>query len=94
MKMPTDKPIIDIEDWAVVESVSGNAWRPLEPGHRLTGHVSAHDRLPSGIVFTSVIDQADEAKGLVETQNSVYCLGRIHDGYARWREHNETHRAA
>jgi hypothetical protein len=75
---------IPIERWAVVDSVSTQRWSPLEPGHRLTGWVSAHGDLPVGVICTSAIVRIDDAEGLVETRNTLYRLGHCSPDYATW----------
>lgn len=89
-----DKPPIPIENWAVVESVSMQGWSPLEPGHRLTGYVSTHTDLPAGFIYTSAIVRIDESKGLVETCNNLYRLGRRNSEYETWVRRQESARAA
>jgi hypothetical protein len=89
-----NKPPIQIENWAVVESASVPTLRPLEPGHRLLGYVCAHAELSGGLICTSPIVHVDEAEGLVETRNNVYRLGRRNAEYEDWLQRQNTPRAA
>jgi hypothetical protein len=89
-----NKPPILIDNWAVVESVSMLGWTTLEPGRRLTGYVSSHSDLPAGLIYTSAIVSIDLARGLVETRNNLYRLGRRNGEYEHWLEATGSFRAA
>ena len=88
-----NKPTVPIENWAVVDSVSAQGWSLLKPGGRLTGWVSAHGDLPTGMICTSAIIQIDEAEGLVETRNTLYRLGRCNPDYVAWLHQSATRAA-
>ena len=89
-----DKPIVRIENWAVVASVIFRGYRQLEPGQRLTGDVMGHTNLRNGSIYTSAIINVDLGNRLIETHNSLYQLGAISEDYARWMWEQEKSRAA
>jgi hypothetical protein len=89
-----NKLTVPIENWAVVDSVSEQGWSPLEPGRRLTGWVSGHGDLPTGMIYTSAIIRIEEAEGLVETRNTLYRLGHCNPNYQAWLRQSTTTRAA
>jgi hypothetical protein len=68
----TEKPIVRIENWAVVGSVIFRGYRELEPGQRLTGDVMGHTNLRNGSIYTSAILNIDLRNRVVETHNSLY----------------------
>ncbi len=90
----TEKPIVRIENWAVVGSVIFRGYRELEPGQRLTGDVMGHTNLRNGSIYTSAILNVDLGNRLVETHNSLYHLGAVSEDYARWMWDQEKGRAA
>jgi len=90
----TEKPIVRIENWAVVGSVIFRGYRELEPGQRLTGDVMGHTNLRNGSIYTSAILNVDLGNRLVETHNSLYQLGAVSEDYARWMWEQERGRAA
>jgi hypothetical protein len=82
------KPIVAIENWAVVRSGAYVAYEALEPGNILTGKVFGHDRLPDEkSIFTSPIIRIDNGACLVETRNTVYRLGEPSDDYKNSEEY-------
>ena len=86
------KPIVAIENWAVVQRAVALSYEELEPGRHLMGKVfGGHRGLPDAdSIYTSPILHVDVAKGLVETRNTVYQLGKPSDGYKTWeQERNE-----
>jgi hypothetical protein len=89
-----EKPIVKIENWAVVGSVIFRGYRDLEPGQRLTGDVMGHTNLRNGSIYTSAILHVDLGNRLVETHNSLYQLGAVSEDYARWMWEQEKERAA
>ncbi|MGA8530616.1 MAG: hypothetical protein WB622_12940 [Acidobacteriaceae bacterium] len=76
--------MVRIENWAVVDDLIFQGFRELEPGQRLTGTILATTDLPKGTIFTSVIQSVDLDNGVVETQNAVYQLGQMDEGWERW----------
>jgi len=88
-----NKPLVKIENWSVVDDLIFHGYRELEPGQRLTGDIPGNANLPKGVIYTSVIEGVDGTKGLVETFNSVYELGRPNEEYERWLLEQEEARA-
>jgi hypothetical protein len=88
------KPIVQIENWAVVGSVMFEGYRELEPGQRLVGDVFAHNNLRSGLIYTSAILTVDLANRLVETRNTIYRLGAASEDYGNWASRQTQPRAA
>lgn len=86
-----EKPLVRIENWAVVDDLIFQGFRELEPGQRLTGAILATTDLPKGIIYTAVIQSVDFNHGVVETQNTVYQLGQVDEEWERWEaEQTET----
>jgi hypothetical protein len=79
-----NKPLVRIENWAVVDDLIFQGFRGLEPGQRLTGTLLATTDLPKGIIYTAVIESIDLKNGVVETRNSVYQLGQVDEEWERW----------
>jgi hypothetical protein len=73
-----------VENWSVVDNLIFHGFRKLEPGMRLTGYIKGHADIPNGVIFTSVIQNVDQIKGLVETTNTVYELGQVNEVYEHW----------
>jgi hypothetical protein len=48
-----------------------------------------HTDLPNGVIYTSVIQSVDRARGLVETGNAVYQLGQVNEEYEQWASRGE-----
>jgi hypothetical protein len=89
-----DKPVINIDNWAVVGSVIFEGYRELEPGQRLVGDVLGHKNLHSGLIYTSAILSVDLTSRLVETRNTLYRLGAVSQDYERWALLQKQPRAA
>ncbi|HEX3661791.1 MAG TPA: hypothetical protein VHU89_10190 [Acidobacteriaceae bacterium] len=86
-----DKPLVRIENWAVVDDLIFQGFRELQAGQRLTGTLLATTDLPRGVIFTSVIQSIDLDKGLVETGSTVYRLGQVDEEWEQWEtEQNQT----
>ena len=79
-----EKPLVRIENWAVVDDLIFQDFRELRPGQRLTGTILATTDLPKGMIFTSVIQSVDLDNGLVETGSTVYQLGQVDEDWERW----------
>ena len=79
------KPVVLIENWAVVQDLVSESYRELEPGRHLTGYAFGHEIVPnSKFIYTSRIIDIDQNKGLVETLNTTYQLGEVNAEYKRW----------
>jgi hypothetical protein len=78
-----------IENWSIVDNLIFHGFRELEPGQRLTGYLMGHTDLPNGVIYTSVIQSVDRARGLVETGNAVYQLGQVNEEYEQWASRGE-----
>ncbi|HZZ38526.1 MAG TPA: hypothetical protein VFE06_05290 [Acidobacteriaceae bacterium] len=86
-----DKPLVRIENWAVVDNLVFRGFRELEPGQRLTGTILATTDLPKGMIYTSVIRSVDLDNGVVDTGNATYQLGQVDDAWEQWEsEQSET----
>ena len=79
-----NKPLVRIENWAVVDDLIFQGFRELKAGQRLTGTILATTDLPKGIIYTAVIQSVDFDNGVVETQNAVYQLGQVDETWERW----------
>ena len=84
------KPLVTIENWAVVQRAVALSYEELQPGKHLTGKVIGHATLPSAeFIYTSPILSVDVNEGRVETRNTVYQLGKASEAYRTWEhEHN------
>ena len=79
------KPLVSIENWAVVQSGAYVAYQELLPGNVLTGKVFGHAKLADAkSIYTSPIVSIDEGRGLVETRNTAYRLGKMSEEYRSW----------
>jgi hypothetical protein len=88
------KPLVTIESWEVVQSVTSPSYEELQPGKHLMGNVFGHTSLPKAkYIYTSPILRVDFNSGLVETLNTVYQLGEASDAYKTW-EHEQKNKAA
>ncbi|MFZ0631678.1 MAG: hypothetical protein WA399_03130 [Acidobacteriaceae bacterium] len=76
--------MVRIENWAVVDDLICQGFHELKPGQRLTGTILATTDLPKGIIYTAVIQSIDLDNGVVETQSTVYQLGRVDEEWERW----------
>jgi hypothetical protein len=84
-----EKPTIKIEDWAI-GSIGGEPYKaPEAQSKALYGHVldhPTHGDIP--FARTSAIVNIDLANRRVETQNSIYLLGKINPDYLVWAMRN------
>lgn len=79
------KPVVTIEQWAVVRHLISPIYEELQPGNHLTGWVFAHKNIRrKTLVFTSPILSIDVSQGVVETLNTLYRLGEPSDEYKAW----------
>jgi hypothetical protein len=79
------KPLVTIENWAVVQKAVALSYEELQPGKRLIGKVAGHTALPNAeFIYTSPIVSVDINEGRVETRNTVYQLGKPSDAYRSW----------
>jgi hypothetical protein len=86
MQMP--KPLVMIENWAVVKGGSRVAYQQLQPGNILTGKVYGHARLPDAKpIYTSPILNVDVPNLIVETRNTLYQLGQVSEDYRKSGEY-------
>jgi hypothetical protein len=85
--MNTPKPVVKIDDWAVVPNPNTGTFRELGPGNLLVGRVFGHPRIQEGaFIFTSPVIGVDQARQVVETRNTAYVLGKVNHEYHHWRE--------
>jgi hypothetical protein len=83
--MPTQKPSVKLEDWAVVPSANPGSYEELRPGNLLVGRAFGHQRIKPGmLIFTSPIVHVDARNGIAETRNSSYSLGEVSSEYKAW----------
>ncbi len=81
------KPLVTLENWAVVQKGLDLSYKELLPGKRLLGNVFGHTSLPdTKLVYTSTILSVDMDERIVETLNTVYQLGEPSDSYRTWKE--------
>jgi hypothetical protein len=82
------KPLVAIENWAVVDSVLAPGFQELRPGKHLMGSVLGHASLRNTkLIYTSRI--VNIYGGVVETLNTLYQLGEPSEEYKTWeRERN------
>jgi hypothetical protein len=82
------KPLVAIENWAVVDSVLAPGFQELRPGKHLMGNVLGHASLrKTKFIYTSRI--VNVYGGVVETLNTLYQLGEPSEEYKNWeRERN------
>jgi hypothetical protein len=82
------KPLVRIENWAVVQKSIALNFEELQPGKHLIGTVVGHRTLPNAeCVYTSPILSVDVDERRVETRNTVYQLGEPSETYKSW-EHD------
>ena len=93
-----NKPIVTIENWAVVQrmiAVSALSYEELQPGKHLMGKVVGHTNLADAeCVYTSPIMRVDVNNGRVETRNTVYQLGKPSQDYKSWEQQHKVEAAA
>jgi hypothetical protein len=88
------KPLVTIENWAVIQRGTYSAYEKLQPGRSLVGNVFGHTSLPdTEFIYTSPILRVHPTRGLVETVNTVYQLGEASNDYKSW-EHDRGPEAA
>jgi hypothetical protein len=89
------KPLVTIENWAVVQSAGFESYQELQLGKRLTGNVFGHPHLPkTSVIYTSPIVGIDLSQGVVETLNTAYKLGEPNDAYKTWEHKRRAAHAA
>ncbi|MBT9331677.1 hypothetical protein [Paracidobacterium acidisoli] len=89
------KPMAKLERWAVVDSIASQSFRELQPGQHLTGYIPGGANLPNAkFIYTSVIIHADVVRGVVETLNTLYELGKPSEEYRVWDEERRRSTAA
>lgn len=77
------KPLVRIENWAVVQSVLSPSYEELRAGRHLTGNILGHPSVRNTkFIYTSRI--VNVYSGVVETLNTVYELGEPSDEYKAW----------
>ena len=78
------KPLVAIENWAVVDSVISRGFVDLQPGKHLMGSVLGHPSLRrTKLIYTSRI--LNVYSGVVETLNTLYQLGEPSEEYKAWQ---------
>jgi hypothetical protein len=81
----SSKTVVRIENWSVVEGLSSESFRELQPGSHLMGYAFGHANHPNAkFIYTSGIVSVDPSTGLVETLNTTYQLGEANPGYKNW----------
>ena len=89
-----DKPLVTIENWAVIQKNSALNYDELQPGRRLMGRVIGHRAYSNAeFIYTSPIQRSND-EGLVETYNTVYRLGKPSEGYKTWLQERKMAAAA
>jgi hypothetical protein len=89
------KPLVTIENWAVVRGGAYVAYQELLPGNVLTGKVYGHAKLDDAkSIYTSPIVSIDTDKGVVETRNTAYRLGKMSEEYRSWESERRALTAA
>ena len=93
--MRTQKPSVELEDWAVVPSLKNGKYEELRPGNLLVGRAFGHQRIRSGtFIFTSLIVSVDPHNNIVETRNTSYRLGEASHEYRVWSKERTSRTAA
>jgi hypothetical protein len=93
--MRTQKPSVELEDWAVVPSLKNGKYAELRPGNLLVGRAFGHHRIRSGtFIFTSLIVSVDPHNNIVETRNTSYRLGEASHEYRVWSKERTSRTAA
>jgi hypothetical protein len=89
------KPLVTIENWAVVQRAVALSYEELRPGKHLMGNVAGHRTLPNAeFIYTSPILSVNAHEGKVETRNTVYQLGKPSDAYRSWEHKHKIESAA
>jgi len=87
----TNKMVVKIEDWLVVEDLISESYRELQPGCHLMGYAFGHANHPNAkFIYTSSIVSVDESRRLVETLNTTYQLGEANPEYKSWEWKRKT----
>jgi hypothetical protein len=93
--MQTQKPFVELEDWAVVPKLKNGRYELLRPGNLLVGRAFGHQRIKSGtFIFSSLIVNVDLQNNIAETQNTTYRLGEASREYKIWSEEQSSTTAA
>jgi hypothetical protein len=93
--MRTQKPSVQLEDWAVVPSLKNGKYQELRPGNLLVGRAFGHLRIKSGtFIFTSLIVRIDLENNVAETKNTSYHLGEASHEYKIWSRDQGSRTAA
>ena len=93
--MRTQKPSVELEDWAVVPSLKNGKYEELSPGNLLVGRAFGHRRIKSGtFIFTSPIVGVDLQNKVAETRNTSYHLGEASHEYKVWSKERANRTAA
>jgi hypothetical protein len=93
--MRTQKPSVELEDWAVVPSLKNGKYEELRPGNLLVGRAFGHQRIRSGtFIFTSLIVSVDQQNNIAETRNTSYRLGEASHEYKLWSKERGSRTAA
>ncbi|HTY85018.1 MAG TPA: hypothetical protein VMB19_12420 [Silvibacterium sp.] len=83
------KPLVAIENWAVVDSVLSSGYEALQPGKHLMGNVLGHASLRNTkLIYTSRI--VNVYNGVVETLNTLYQLGEPSEEYKTWQRQRDS----
>jgi hypothetical protein len=89
------KPLVTIENWAVVQKAVALSYGELQPGKHLMGKVAGHATLRNAeVIYTSPILSVDVNEGRVETRNTVYQLGEPSEAYRSWELERKVEAAA
>ncbi len=81
------KPLVRIENWAVVRTMIPPSYQDLRPGTRLIGNATGHLGAAGGtLIYTSTVVSVNE--GLIETRNTLYQLGEASNEYKAWERKN------
>jgi hypothetical protein len=81
------KPLVTLENWAVVEREASLRYEDLQPGKHLMGKVEGHRAHSNAeIIYTTPILSVDVNKGRVETRNTVYQLGEPSHASRSWEQ--------
>jgi hypothetical protein len=79
------KPLVFIENWAVIRRGAYVDFQELAPGNVLTGKVFGHSKLVDAkSIYTSPIVSVNAQEGRVETRNTIYLLGAASAEYNSW----------
>ena len=83
--MRTQKPLVKLEDWAVVPGQQTGEYQELRAGNLLVGRAFGHPRIQEGVfIFSSPITSFDTDTKTAETKNTSYRLGQASQEYEAW----------